>query len=131
MAWSPTPPSSEVRALERAADRQCRAAQRHTSRFRADVQNGCDHACTFCVIPQGRGPSRSRRVAAGDRGRRPCISTAGAQEVVLTGVDLTAWGADLPNERREPNWRSRRGDPDRFPALERAALVIARRHRDR
>jgi threonylcarbamoyladenosine tRNA methylthiotransferase MtaB len=63
------------------------------------VQNGCDHRCTFCVIPYGRGPSRSvppdeivnqvRRLV--DRGHR---------EVVLTGVDLTAWGLDLPARPR-------------------------------
>jgi threonylcarbamoyladenosine tRNA methylthiotransferase MtaB len=60
-----------------------------------EVQNGCDHRCTFCVIPYGRGNSRS--LPAGivvDRIRR--IVEAGFNEVVLTGVDITAWGADLP-----------------------------------
>ena len=59
------------------------------------VQNGCDHRCTFCVIPYGRGPSRS--VAMGEvaaQTRR--LVAAGTREVVLTGVDLTAYGADLP-----------------------------------
>lgn len=59
------------------------------------VQNGCDHSCTFCVIPQGRGASRSLTVEqvlreTANHGR------AGAKEVVLTGVDLTSWGHDLP-----------------------------------
>jgi threonylcarbamoyladenosine tRNA methylthiotransferase MtaB len=59
------------------------------------IQNGCDHRCTFCIIPYGRGPSRS--VAAGEvvqniRG----LVAQGLREVVLTGVDLTAYGADLP-----------------------------------
>jgi threonylcarbamoyladenosine tRNA methylthiotransferase MtaB len=59
------------------------------------VQTGCDHRCTFCVIPYGRGASRS--VPAGqavDQVRR--LSEAGYREVVLTGVDITAWGQDLP-----------------------------------
>jgi len=60
-----------------------------------EIQNGCDHRCTFCVIPLGRGPSRS--VPAGDvvaRVRR--LVESGAGEVVVTGVDLTSWGRDLP-----------------------------------
>ncbi len=63
------------------------------------VQNGCDHACTFCVIPQGRGPSRSRGVAeVVTEIARHCA--AGVKEVVLTGVDLTSWGSDLPGAPR-------------------------------
>jgi threonylcarbamoyladenosine tRNA methylthiotransferase MtaB len=61
------------------------------------VQNGCDHACTFCVIPQGRGPSRSLSVA---QVLREIERHAGAAEVVLTGVDLTGWGQDLPGTPR-------------------------------
>lgn len=67
---------------------------RHTRAFIA-VQNGCDHACTFCVIPQGRGPSRSLPVAAVLRDVERHLAQ-GAREVVLTGVDLTSWGHDLP-----------------------------------
>jgi threonylcarbamoyladenosine tRNA methylthiotransferase MtaB len=59
------------------------------------VQNGCDHACTFCVIPQGRGQSRSLTVAAVLRDIDAHLA-AGASEIVLTGVDLTSWGQDLP-----------------------------------
>ncbi len=58
------------------------------------VQNGCDHACTFCVIPQGRGASRSLTVAEVLHEIDSHL-TAGAKEVVLTGVDLTSWGHDL------------------------------------
>jgi threonylcarbamoyladenosine tRNA methylthiotransferase MtaB len=59
------------------------------------VQNGCDHRCTFCVIPYGRGPSRSAPLArVVDEARR--LVEAGAPEIVLTGVDLTSYGADLP-----------------------------------
>ena len=65
------------------------------ARVEVEVQNGCDHACTFCVIPQGRGPSRS--VPAGEVvARVAALSRAGVAEVVLTGVDVTSWGADLP-----------------------------------
>lgn len=70
----------------------------HTRAFVA-VQNGCDHACTFCVIPQGRGPSRSEPVAAVLRAVERDLAS-GAREVVLTGVDLTAWGQDLPDTAR-------------------------------
>ena len=65
------------------------------SRAYVQVQNGCDHRCTFCIIPYGRGNSRS--VPAGvvvDQIRR--LVDAGYNEVVLTGVDITSWGADLP-----------------------------------
>lgn len=63
------------------------------------VQNGCDHACTFCVIPQGRRVSRSLPVADVLREVEAHL-TAGAKEVVLTGVDLTSWGHDLPGAPR-------------------------------
>ncbi|MFU7528059.1 MiaB/RimO family radical SAM methylthiotransferase [Qipengyuania sp. ASV99] len=59
------------------------------------VQNGCDHACTFCVIPQGRGASRSMTIAEVLREVEHHLDL-GAQEVVLTGVDVTSWGHDLP-----------------------------------
>jgi threonylcarbamoyladenosine tRNA methylthiotransferase MtaB len=65
------------------------------SRAFVQVQNGCDHRCTFCVIPYGRGNSRS--VAMGEvvhEVRR--IAENGTAEVVLTGVDLTSYGTDLP-----------------------------------
>jgi len=59
------------------------------------VQNGCDHRCTFCIIPYGRGPSRS--VGAGEIvAQIRTLTERGHREVVLTGVDLTSWGSDLP-----------------------------------
>ena len=67
--------------------------RRHTRAFIA-VQNGCDHACTFCVIPQGRGPSRSLSIADALRQVERHLAL-GSREVVLTGVDLTSWGHDL------------------------------------
>ena len=65
------------------------------SRAYVQVQNGCDHRCTFCIIPYGRGNSRS--VPAGvvvDQIKR--LVDKGYSEIVLTGVDMTSWGADLP-----------------------------------
>jgi len=59
------------------------------------VQNGCDHRCTFCIIPYGRGNSRSVGMGAViDEARR--LVARGYREIVLSGVDLTAYGADLP-----------------------------------
>jgi threonylcarbamoyladenosine tRNA methylthiotransferase MtaB len=67
------------------------------ARAYVQIQNGCDHRCTFCVIPFGRGPSRS--VPAGEvvaQARR--LAEKGYAEIVLTGVDITAYGKDLPGE---------------------------------
>lgn len=83
------------------------------------VQNGCDHACTFCVIPQGRGASRSQTV--------PQILAEvekhldhGAPEIVLTGVDVTSWGHDLPGT---PSLGSMvRSVLDAFPQLSRLRM---------
>ena len=72
------------------------------SRAYVQIQNGCDHRCTFCIIPFGRGNSRS--VPAGvivEQIRR--LVASGFNEVVLTGVDLTSWGADLPGAPRLGN----------------------------
>ena len=94
------------------------APSRHTRAFIA-VQNGCDHACTFCVIPQGRGASRSLTVPQ-------VLETVaehldlGAREVVLTGVDLTSWGGDLPGEPRLGALVA--AILDAFPALARLRL---------
>lgn len=59
------------------------------------VQQGCDHRCTFCVIPFGRGPNRSVPMGAIVAQVR-ALMTAGYQEMVLTGVDIASYGADLP-----------------------------------
>ncbi|MCE2565818.1 tRNA (N(6)-L-threonylcarbamoyladenosine(37)-C(2))-methylthiotransferase MtaB [Komagataeibacter sp. FNDCF1] len=60
-----------------------------------EVQQGCDHRCTFCIIPFGRGPSRSVPVGAVVEQVRALVHS-GYREVVLTGVDITSWGHDLP-----------------------------------
>ena len=67
------------------------------ARAYVQVQNGCNHRCTFCIIPFGRGPSRS--VPMGDvvaQVRR--LVEGGHHEIVLTGVDMTSYGADLPGQ---------------------------------
>jgi threonylcarbamoyladenosine tRNA methylthiotransferase MtaB len=69
------------------------------ARAYVQIQNGCDHRCTFCIIPYGRGNSRS--VPAGvvvEQIKR--LVDRGYNEVVLTGVDLTSWGGDLPGVPR-------------------------------
>ncbi len=63
------------------------------------VQNGCDHRCTFCIIPYGRGPSRSVPMGSVVEQVRRLVGN-GYREVVLTGVDLTSYGPDLPGEPR-------------------------------
>ena len=65
------------------------------ARAYVQIQQGCDHRCTFCIIPYGRGNSRS--VPAGEVvAQVRALAESGHHEVVLTGVDLTSWGADLP-----------------------------------
>ena len=93
-------------------------AKRRTRAFVA-VQNGCDHACTFCVIPQGRGTSRSLTVdeVVAEVARHV---SEGAQEVVLTGVDVTSWGHDLPG--RPALGAMVRTVIDRFPELPRLRM---------
>uniref|UniRef100_UPI001F005663 MiaB/RimO family radical SAM methylthiotransferase n=1 Tax=Falsiroseomonas oryziterrae TaxID=2911368 RepID=UPI001F005663 len=71
------------------------AAPQPRARALVPVQTGCDHRCTFCIIPYGRGPSRSTPAGAVVAEVRALVE-AGAREVVLTGVDIASWGADLP-----------------------------------
>ena len=63
------------------------------------MQQGCDHRCTFCIIPFGRGPNRSVAMGAITEQVRTLVA-GGISEVVLTGVDLTSYGADLPSRPR-------------------------------
>jgi threonylcarbamoyladenosine tRNA methylthiotransferase MtaB len=72
---------------------------RGRTRAFVQVQNGCDHRCTFCIIPYGRGNSRSVPMGVVvDQVRT--LTGSGAREVVLTGVDITSYGRDLPGEPR-------------------------------
>lgn len=91
------------------------------SRTRAfiTVQNGCDHACTFCVIPQGRGKSRSLTIAQILAEVERHLDH-GAPEVVLTGVDVTSWGHDLPGS--PPLGTMVKAILDAFPRLARLRM---------
>jgi threonylcarbamoyladenosine tRNA methylthiotransferase MtaB len=80
---------------ERAAGPRAVEAFAERTRAFVQVQNGCDHRCTFCIIPFGRGASRSTPPAEVVRLVERLVAN-GAREAVLTGVDLTAYGADLP-----------------------------------
>jgi threonylcarbamoyladenosine tRNA methylthiotransferase MtaB len=85
---------SDIMAVRETAPHMATAFAEHSRAFIA-VQNGCDHRCTFCVIPYGRGNSRS--VPAGQViDAIKDIVDRGYREVVLTGVDLTSYGPDLP-----------------------------------
>jgi threonylcarbamoyladenosine tRNA methylthiotransferase MtaB len=80
------------------ADGRPASRQIHTRAF-VEVQNGCDHRCTFCIIPYGRGASRSVPISEVVARIRRRVG-AGAREAVLTGVDITAYGADLTGAPR-------------------------------
>jgi threonylcarbamoyladenosine tRNA methylthiotransferase MtaB len=85
---------SDIMAVRDTAPHMASAFADHARAF-LEVQNGCDHRCTFCIIPYGRGNSRS--VPAGavvDKVK--ALVDAGYREVVLTGVDVTSYGPDLP-----------------------------------
>jgi threonylcarbamoyladenosine tRNA methylthiotransferase MtaB len=96
-AWAaqaiPLPVSDIMAATETAAHLVTDFAGR--ARAFVQVQQGCDHRCTFCVIPFGRGPSRSVPMGAIVEQVQALVD-AGYREVVLTGVDLTSYGPDLP-----------------------------------
>ena len=85
---------SDIMAVRETAPHMASAFADHARAF-LEVQNGCDHRCTFCIIPYGRGNSRS--VPAGavlDKAKQ--LVDAGYREIVLTGVDVTSYGPDLP-----------------------------------
>jgi len=94
-AWAAAEPVvvRDVMALGETAPHLAAAFSTHARAF-VEVQNGCDHRCTFCAIPFGRGNSRS--VPAGAVIERIAILAESHAEVVLTGVDLTSYGHDLP-----------------------------------
>lgn len=86
---------SDIMAVTEMAPHLAAGFQRGLPRVFVQVQNGCDHRCTFCIIPYGRGNSRSVAMGAVvDQVR--ALTAAGHAEIVLTGVDLTSYGADLP-----------------------------------
>jgi threonylcarbamoyladenosine tRNA methylthiotransferase MtaB len=87
---------SDIMSVRAMAAPRLDALQKGLPRAFVQVQNGCDHRCTFCIIPFGRGNSRSVPVEAAVAHVRALVER-GHPEIVLTGVDLTSYGADLPN----------------------------------
>jgi threonylcarbamoyladenosine tRNA methylthiotransferase MtaB len=86
---------SDIMAVKEMAPHLVDGFQRGLPRVFVQVQNGCDHRCTFCIIPYGRGNSRSVPMGAVVEQVRALVER-GHAEIVLTGVDLTSYGADLP-----------------------------------
>jgi threonylcarbamoyladenosine tRNA methylthiotransferase MtaB len=97
VAWGPDAAAvlvGDVQTLAETASHLIDGFEGHARAF-LQVQQGCDHRCTFCIIPLARGPNRS--VAVGEIvAQANRLVAAGYRELVLTGVDLTAYGADLP-----------------------------------
>jgi threonylcarbamoyladenosine tRNA methylthiotransferase MtaB len=86
---------SDIMAVREMAPHLVDGFQSGLPRAFVQVQNGCDHRCTFCIIPFGRGNSRSVPMGA-VVGQVRALVEHGHAEIVLTGVDLTSYGADLP-----------------------------------
>jgi threonylcarbamoyladenosine tRNA methylthiotransferase MtaB len=97
VAGAPSAVSDIMQARETAAHLVTEFAGR--ARAFVQVQQGCDHRCTFCVIPFGRGPNRSVPMGAIVEQVRALVA-AGFHEVVLSGVDITSYGPDLPGSPR-------------------------------
>ena len=85
---------NDIMAVRETASHLIEGVEGHARAF-IQVQNGCDHRCTFCIIPYGRGPSRSVPVGPIAEQVRALVN-AGYNEIVMTGVDVTSYGHDLP-----------------------------------
>ncbi|WP_430257825.1 tRNA (N(6)-L-threonylcarbamoyladenosine(37)-C(2))-methylthiotransferase MtaB [Neorhizobium sp. IRS_2294] len=87
---------NDIMSIKATAPQMIRHIDGHVRAF-IQVQNGCDHRCTFCIIPYGRGNSRSVPMGAVvEQARR--LTESGYREIVLTGVDATSYGGDLPGQ---------------------------------
>ncbi|MFT4162342.1 tRNA (N(6)-L-threonylcarbamoyladenosine(37)-C(2))-methylthiotransferase MtaB [Shinella sp.] len=87
---------NDIMSVRETAPQMVKLIDGHVRAF-VQVQNGCDHRCTFCIIPYGRGNSRSVPMGAVvDQARK--LVEGGYCEIVLTGVDATSYGADLPGK---------------------------------
>jgi threonylcarbamoyladenosine tRNA methylthiotransferase MtaB len=85
---------NDIMSVRETAPQMVKLIEGHVRAF-IQVQNGCDHRCTFCIIPYGRGNSRSVPMGAVvDQARK--LTDSGYREIVLTGVDATSYGGDLP-----------------------------------
>ncbi|MCV0394611.1 MAG: tRNA (N(6)-L-threonylcarbamoyladenosine(37)-C(2))-methylthiotransferase MtaB [Rhizobiaceae bacterium] len=89
---------NDIMSVTETASHMVDAMEGRTRAF-VQVQNGCDHRCTFCIIPFGRGNSRSVPAGAVVEQVKRLVGN-GCREVVLSGVDLTSWGGDLPGSPR-------------------------------
>ena len=89
---------SDVMEIRETAAHMIDSFHEHTRAF-LQVQQGCDHRCTFCVIPYGRGNNRSAPAADLVVSARRLVDN-GCRELVLTGVDITSWGSDLAGRPR-------------------------------
>ena len=85
---------NDIMAVKETAGHLIEGVQDHARAF-IQVQNGCDHRCTFCIIPFGRGPSRSVPIGTIAEQMQKLV-VSGYREIVLSGVDITSYGADLP-----------------------------------
>ena len=90
---------SDIMALTRALPR-LNVPKQNRARAFVQVQTGCDHRCTFCIIPFGRGNSRSTPIAEVVENCQTLVAS-GHREIVLTGVDITSWGGDLTDSENE------------------------------
>ena len=92
------PVISDIMAVREMASHMVDGFHAHTRGF-LQIQQGCDHRCTFCIIPYGRGNNRSAGLGQIiDSAQR--LVDSGSVEIVLTGVDITSWGSDLPGRPR-------------------------------
>ncbi|NKE48256.1 tRNA (N(6)-L-threonylcarbamoyladenosine(37)-C(2))-methylthiotransferase MtaB [Roseomonas frigidaquae] len=100
-SWAPDAPAGPVPDIMQAEAPPPLPVTEFAGRARAlvQVQQGCDHRCTFCVIPYGRGPSRSVPLGVVVEQVRALVAQ-GYREVVLTGVDIASYGPDLPGQPR-------------------------------
>ena len=101
-SWALPFPARELPAREREQEEtRPSPLEESTASTRAflAIQNGCDHDCTFCAIPRGRGAARSAPLSD-VVARAQNLVARGFAEIVLTGVDLTSWGGDLPGQPR-------------------------------
>jgi len=93
---------SDIMAVEDVAPHLLEGFDGHTRAF-LQIQQGCDHRCTFCIIPYGRGQNRSVPMEVIIR-QVETLADHGVAEVVLTGVDVASWGGDLDGTRDWGNW---------------------------
>ena len=84
---------SDIMKVKETSEHLIDSFDNHTRGF-IQIQNGCDHRCTFCIIPFGRGPNRSVPTQSIINSIRSLLDT-GVKEIVLTGVDMTSWGNDI------------------------------------